>query len=316
MRKLSLSPSDRQLLPMNLRSLDLNLLLVFDAVYNERSISKAAIKLHLTQPAVSNALARLRDRFEDPLFERNSQGMSPTPRAKVLVEPIRRALDILERGLRSDEPFDYAHSDREFVIAVEDYGETVILPRFIDWLAETAPQVRINIRPEPSSQLESELRDGTVDLALDYFALSRPGYECQCLMIESLLSLSKKGHPAIGEHLSLDTYLKLRHIALAPRTRTTPMIDLALSKRGMKRTISVTVPHFQSMPVMVQTSDMICTMPRRMANLYADHFHLNVHTVPLRIPEFPVYLIWHDSLAEDAGHRWLRNHLIEFSKRI
>lgn len=301
---------------MNLRSLDLNLLLVFDAVYNERSISRAAIKLHLSQPAVSNALARLRERFSDPLFERNSQGMSPTPRAKVLVEPIRRALDILERGLRGDEPFDYAQSNREFVIAVEDYGETIILPRFIDWLAETAPLVRINIRPEPSAQLESELRDGIVDLALDYFALPRPGYESQALMTESLLSLSRKDHPIIGEQLTLDTYLKLRHIALTPRTRTTPMIDLALAKRGMKRTISVTVPHFQSMPVMVETSDMICTMPRRMANLYADHFFLKTHTVPLRIPRFPVYLIWHDSLEEDAGHRWLRNHLIEFSQRL
>jgi DNA-binding transcriptional LysR family regulator len=301
---------------MNLRSLDLNLLLVFDAVYNERSISKAAIKLHLSQPAVSNALARLRERFEDPLFERNSQGMSPTPRAKVLVEPIRRSLDILERGLRRDEPFDYAHSDREFVIAVEDYGETVILPRFIDWLAKTAPQVRINIRPEPSAQLEGELRDGTVDLALDYFALPHSGYESQCLMIESLLTLSRKDHPAISEQLNLETYLELRHIALTPRTRTTPMIDLALSKRGLKRTISVTVPHFQSMPVMVQTSDMICTLPRRMANLYADHFRLKVHTVPLRIPEFPVYLIWHESLEEDPGHRWLRNNLIEFSQRL
>ncbi|MEQ9107335.1 MAG: LysR family transcriptional regulator [Limnobacter sp.] len=301
---------------MNLRSLDLNLLLVFDAVYNERSISKAAIRLHLSQPAVSNALARLRERFDDPLFERNSQGMLPTPRAKVLVEPIRRALDILERGLRSDEPFDYAHSDREFVIAVEDYGETIILPRFIDWLAKVAPQVRINIRPEPSGQLESELREGTVDLALDYFALPHSGYQSQCLMTESLLSLSRKDHPVISEQLNLDTYLKLRHIALTPRTRTTPMIDLALSKRGMKRTISLTVPHFQSMPVMVQTSDMICTMPRRMANLYADHFSLRVHAVPLRIPEFPVYLIWHDSLDEDTGHRWLRNHLIELSQRL
>lgn len=301
---------------MNLRSLDLNLLLVFDAVYNERSISKAAIKLHLSQPAVSNALARLRERFEDPLFERNSQGMSPTPRAKVLVEPIRRALDILERGLRRDDPFDFAHSDREFVIAVEDYGETVVLPRFVDWLAKTAPNVRINIRPEPSSQLESELREGTVDLALDYFALPHSGYESQCLLIESLLTLSRKDHPIIGEQLNLDTYLQVRHIALTPRTRTTPMIDLALSKRGLKRTISVTVPHFQSMPVMVQTSDMVCTLPRRMANLYADHFRLKAHAVPLRIPEFPVYLIWHDSLNDDSGHRWLRNHLIEFSQRL
>lgn len=301
---------------MNLRSLDLNLLLVFDAVYNERSISKAAVKLHLSQPAVSNALARLRERLEDPLFERNSQGMLPTPRAKVLMEPVRRALDILERGLRRDDPFDFTHSEREFVIAVEDYGETIVLPRFVDWLAKTAPQVRINIRPEPSSRLEAELRDGRVDLALDYFALPHSGYESHCLLIESLLTLSRRDHPDIGEQLSLDNYMKARHIALTPRTRTTSMIDLALSKRGLKRTISVTVPHFQSMPVMVQTSDMICTLPRRMANLYADHFRLKVHTVPLRIPEFPVYLIWHGSLDADPGHRWLRSHLIEFAQRL
>ena len=301
---------------INLRSLDLNLLLVFDAVYSECSISKAAVKLHLSQPAVSNALARLRERFEDPLFERNAQGMLPTPRAKVLIEPIRRALDILERGLRKDEPFDYAHADREFVIAVEDYGETVILPRFMDWLAKTAPQVRIIIRPEPSAQLEGQLRDGTVDLALDYFPLTDSGYENQCLLVESLLTLSREDHPDIAQQLSLETYLKLRHIALTPRTRTTPMIELALSKRGMKRTISVRVPHFLSMPMMVQTSDMICTLPRRMAYLYADHFRLQMHTVPLRIPEFPVYLIWHGSLNEDAGHRWLRSHLIEFAQRL
>ncbi len=302
---------------MDLRSLDLNLLLVFDAVYRERSISKAALALHLSQPAVSNALARLRGRLDDPLFERNSQGVSPTPRAKTLVEPIRQALNILERGLSSDDVFDFASSDREFVIAVEDYGETVILPRFVDWLAHAAPQVRINIRPEPSSRLGSELRDGSVDLALDYFPMRQAGYESKCVLTEGLITLSRSNHPEVGEQLDLDTFLKLRHVALAPRTRTTmPMIDLALSKRGLRRTISVTVPHFLSMPVMVHNSDMVCTMPRRMANLYADHFRLRAHVVPLRMPEFPVYLIWHGSHEADAGHRWLRSHLVEFSERL
>lgn len=302
---------------MDLRSLDLNLLLVFDAVYQERSISKAAIGLHLSQPAVSNALARLRGRLDDPLFERNAQGMSPTPRARVLVEPIRQALNILERGLCGDDSFDFASSDREFVIAVEDYGETIILPRFVDWLANTAPQVRVNIRPEPSSRLATELRDGRVDLALDYFPMRQPGYESKCVLTEGLITLSRRDHPGVvGERLNLDTFLKLRHVALAPRTRTIPMIDLALSKRGLKRTISVTVPHFLSMPVMVQNSDMLCTLPRRMANLYADHFRLRSHMVPLRMPEFPVYMIWHGSHEMDAGHRWMRNHLIEFSERL
>ena len=113
---------------MNLRSIDLNLLLVFDTVYSERSISKAAEKLNLSQPTISNAVARLRDRLDDPLFTRSPSGMVPTARAKMLAEPIRQALDLLERGIRGRDQFDFAKSDRQFVIGVEDYGEAVILP--------------------------------------------------------------------------------------------------------------------------------------------------------------------------------------------
>jgi DNA-binding transcriptional LysR family regulator len=301
---------------MNLRSLDLNLLLIFDAVYKERSISKAARSLHLSQPTVSNALGRLRDRLGDPLFERSGQGMVPTSRAKTLAEPIRQALDALERGLRGGGDFDFAHSDREFVVAVEDYGETIILPRFVDWLAKVAPRIRIKIRPEPSAQLKGELRDGAVDLALDYFVPQEPAYRNQCVLTETLLTLSRRDHPEIGEKLGLETFLGLRHIVLAPRTNTMPMIDLALSKRGLARKIAVTVPHFLSMPVMVQTSDMICTLPRRMAHLYADHFRLKSHTVPLRMPSFPVYLIWHEAAERDASHQWFRNHLMDFCERL
>lgn len=301
---------------MNLRSLDLNLLLVFDAIYNERSISKAARKLNLSQPTVSNALARLREHLNDPLFERNVQGMLPTTRAKVIAKPIRQALDMLDRGLRGEETFNFSQSTREFVIAVEDYGETIILPRLLEWLSKVAPNVRIKIRPEPSGQLKAALRDGEVDLALDYFALRDPDYHSECVMTETLLSLSRPDHPQVGEKLSLDTYLAQRHVVLAPRTDAMPMIDLALSKRGLQRTIAVIVPHFLSMPVIVQSSDLICTLPRRMAHLYADHFHLRSHAVPLRIPRFPIYLIWHDSAEADAGHRWFRGCLIDFCQRL
>ncbi|RZL86566.1 MAG: LysR family transcriptional regulator [Variovorax sp.] len=301
---------------MNLRSLDLNLLLIFDAVYNERSISKAARKLHLSQPTVSNALGRLRDRLQDPLFERSSQGMSPTVRSKALAEPIRQALAVLERGLRGDDAFDFPHSDREFVVAVEDYGEAIILPRFVDWLAKFAPGIRIRIRPEPFSQLKGEMRDGAVDLALDYFAPHDPAFRHKAALTEDLLSLSRRDNPHVGEKLSLETYLALRHVVLAPSTSAMPMIDLALSKRDLQRQIAVTVPHFLSMPLLVQSSDLICTLPRRMAHLYADHFRLKSHEVPLRIPRFPVYFIWHRAAEEDASHTWLRNQLLECCQRL
>jgi DNA-binding transcriptional LysR family regulator len=297
---------------MNLRSLDLNLLLVFDAVYGERSISRAAEKLHLSQPTISNALARLRVRLEDPLFERSAHGMAPTPKAKKLAEPIRHALTVLEHGLRDDDTFDFAQSTREFVIAVEDYGEAVILPRFIQWLSGVAPGIRIRIRPELSAQLKAELRDGSADLALDYFPPTDSAYRSKCVLTETLMSLSRRDHPAGLERLSLEQYLALHHVVLSGPSNARPMIDLALSKRGLQRHIAVTVPHFISMPVMVQATDMICTLPRRMAHLYADSFRLRLHTVPLRIPQFPVYLVWHKAVEADAGHRWFRNHLMEF----
>lgn len=301
---------------MNLRSLDLNLLLVFDAVYGERSISRAAERLHLSQPTVSNALARLRERLGDPLFERSAQGMAPTPRAKKLAEPIRQALNMLERGLRDDDAFDFAQSTREFVVAVEDYGEAVILPGFIGWLAGVAPGIRIRIRPQSSAQLKAELRDGSVDLALDYFPLTDPACRSKCVLTETLMSLSRRDHPAVLERLSLELYLALPHIVLSGPSNARPMIDLALSKRGLQRHIAVTVPHFIAMPVMVQATDMICTLPRRMAHLYADNFRLRLHTVPLRIPQFPVYLVWHKAVEADAGHQWFRKHLMEFCERL
>jgi len=301
---------------VNLRSLDLNLLLVFDAIYAERSISRAASSLHLSQPTVSNALARLRLRLADPLFVRSARGMAPTPRAKALAEPVRRALELLERGLRGERGFDFALSDREFVIAVEDYGETVILPRFIDWLAKAAPNVRIRIRPEPAALLKAEMRDGAVDLALDYFKLPDVGFRSKPLLTETLLSLTRRAHPSVREQLSLEKFLALRHVVVAPRPSAMPMIDLALAKRGLQRHIAVTVPHFLSMPMMVQTSDMVCTLPRRMAHLYADHFRLKAHAVPLRLPQFPVYLIWHASADDDASHQWLREQLIAFCQQL
>ena len=295
---------------MNLRSIDLNLLLVFDAIYAERSISKAAVRLNLSQPAVSNSLSRLRDALADPLFVREGNGMAPSTRAKLLRDPIRQALELLERGFRLDDGFDFASSKSEFVIAVEDYGETVIMPRIIDWMTEVAPSIRIRIRPEPSSELKYEMRDGDVDFALDYFPLQEQGFHSQCVLTESLVSLSRVGHPLIGEQLTVETFLSLRHVVIAPRRKSQPMIELALAKRGLRRNIALMVPHFLSMPAIVQSSNLICTLPRRMAYLYADHFRLKTHKVPIRTPEFPIYLIWYESLDGDPGHNWLRNHII------
>lgn len=301
---------------MNLRSIDLNLLVVFDTIYTERNISKAAKKLALSQPAVSNALTRLRERLDDSLFIRTTHTMVPTARAKALAGPVREALSLIEGGLRPGEDFDCAHSARRFVVAVEDYGEAVILPRFLDWLAQVAPMVSVKVRPEPGIHLTSEMRDGQVDLALDYFIHRDPAFHSTCVMTDGLLSLAQRNHRQLNSTLTLEEYLDVHHIALTPRSGSMPMIDLALAKRGLRRHVAVEVPHFQSMPLLVRNTQLICTLPRRMAHLYAETFQLQTHAVPLRVPNFPIYLIWHASVDADPAHAWLRQNLISFCQRL
>ncbi|MCC2596170.1 LysR family transcriptional regulator [Pusillimonas sp. MFBS29] len=301
---------------MNLQSLDLNLLRVFDAIYIERSISRAAIRLNLSQPAVSNALSRLRERIGDPLFERTAEGMAPTPRAKTIAEPIQRALDLLREGLSQRSGFDFSESKRTFELAVEDYGENVILPRFLKWLHEVAPGIRIVIRPQPGIQAKDALRRGSVDLALGFFVPGTEDFHHHCVMTDTLLTLARQDHPAILERLTLETFLSVKHVALIPRTKSMPMIDLALAKRDLQRDIVVQVPHFQSMPVIVRNTDLLGTLPKRMAVLYADHFGLQPYQPPVRTPDFPVYLIWHQSADDDIAHRWLRDALIDLCQRL
>lgn len=301
---------------ISLRTFDLNLLLVFDAIYTERSISRAAEKLHLSQPTVSNALARLRTQLNDPLFERSGQGMVPTLRAKSLAEPIRQGLAAIGQGLKGHPDFAFAEAERTFVISMPDYAETVMVPRFVDWLSNVAPGIRLHIDPQPPSQRLAKLRDGSIDMALDYFPLQDPAVRNVCALTETLLVLVRRHHPEVSDTLSLETYLSLRHVVFDHQDQTRPMIDLALAKRGLKRTIAMIVPHFLSMPIIVQNTDLICTLPRRMGQFFADHFRLQSYPVPLRTPNFPVYLMWHKHCDEDAGHRWLREQWLSFCQRL
>ncbi|NYT80200.1 hypothetical protein H0A70_01590 [Alcaligenaceae bacterium] len=152
--------------------------------------------------------------------------------------------------------------------------------------------------------------------ALSYFLPGNDDFRHHRVMMDSLLSLARQDHPDVAERLNLETFLKLRHVALIPRTKSMPMVDLALARQGLKRDIAVQVPHFQSMPVIVQTTDLLCTLPKRMVVLYADHFGLQPYQPPVRTPEFPVYLIWHQSADNDIAHRWLREAIVNLCGRL
>jgi len=298
---------------MNLRNIDLNLLTVFDAILSERSLTRASAKLNMTQPALSNALARLRTTLDDPLFVRTAQGMMPTSRAKQMAEPIRQALDLIQNGIRQREAFEFETAKRKFVIAISDYGEAVIMPRFVDWLAKIAPHIEVQVRPEFGRHIKEELRDGSIDLATDYFRIPGDDFRNVHVMDEHLVSMVRVDHPTIGDHLSIDDYTSTPHVVLK---QDKPIVDTVLKRHGLRRDVALQVPHFLSMPLIVQKTDFICTLPKRMALVYADFFRTKVMKTPLEFPNIPIYFMWHQSADSDPGHKWLRGALTELCHRL
>ncbi|WP_099867570.1 LysR family transcriptional regulator [Pararhizobium haloflavum] len=299
---------------MNLRTIDLNLLLVFEAIYTEGNLTRAADRLAMSQPAVSNALARLRGALDDALFLRTARGMSPTPRARQMIQEVRQALDLITSALRNTAAqFDYTQSDRIFSIAAEDYGEAVITPRFMDWLTGVAPHIKAQVLPKQSLALQEDLKDGRIDLAIDYFRVRGEGFTNQHLMTDELVSMVRVDHPTIRDTLTLEQYISLPHVVLSQKA---PMVDRELSKRGLSRNRALHVPHFISMPLIVKSTDFICTLPRRMAMLYMEHFRVKVLKSPIDFPKIPIYVIWSDNMERDPGHIWLRQALQALCHRL
>ncbi|MFZ5556340.1 MAG: LysR family transcriptional regulator [Pseudomonadota bacterium] len=301
---------------VNFRNLDLNLLAVFDAIFAEGNLTRASRRLAMSQPAVSNALSRLRVALNDPLFTRTAQGMTPTAKARLMAAPVRQALDLIQNAVRGNTEFDYRLSDRKFTVAVEDYGEAVIMPRFMDWLSQAAPRLKLDIQPLGGNLLNEALKQGEVDLAITYFRIKDREFQNQLLMEEALVSMVRQDHPSVGDVLTLEQYVDLPHVILAPRTAEGPVIDRALKKMGLTRRIALQVPHFLSMPLIVKGTDFVCTLPRRMAAVYAENFRLKILKTPVECPAIPIFLVWHQALEADPGHAWLRESLADLSRRV
>lgn len=306
----------RNIHAMNLRSIDLNLLAVFDAIFTEGNLTRASKKLGLSQPAMSNALSRLRVALDDPLFSRTAKGMTPTWRAQLLSEPIHQALQLIQAGIRESTRFDCSTATRTFVIAVEDYGEVVVMPRFMDWLRRVAPGIQIRIRPEPGSALRAELNDSTVDLAMEYSYVRDDALEVQHLLDETFVPLVRVDHPITGDTLSVEQYIHLSHVVYARKRTTGSMVDQELKKLGLTRKIVLQVPHFLSMPLIVNSTDFVCTIPKRMAHVYTKHFGLKSMNIPINFSPVPLYLMWSKTMTNDPGHQWLRESFRELCQTL
>ncbi|EON91230.1 LysR family transcriptional regulator [Marinobacter lipolyticus SM19] len=294
---------------LNLRSVDLNLLPVFDAIMEAGQLSRAAETLGMSQPAISAALQRLRHTLGDPLFVRTRQGMLPTPRARELHRSLSQQLAAMRDTLDPANRFVPATSQRHFRVLSNDYFEMVVLPPLLASLRREAPGVVVEVALA-GDDIPQTLSTGQADLAVDAFGTENDQLHRQVLMGERLAVVARQGHPTLQGSCSKQQFLDAEHVVLPERNRRLPL-DQILNKPGWQRRTGARVTQFASMLANCSRSDMIATVPERMAQLYAHALGLQTLPFPADIPPLPVYLMWAPVLDNDPAHRWFRQRLIE-----
>lgn len=293
-------------------SLDLNLLRVFDAIYTTRSVTIASSSLHLTQPAVSKQLNRLREIFDDPLFVRTVEGMAPTPRAEALAGPVHRALTDVRSAFDSQVGFDPVGSERTFRIFMNDAGQMALLPRLLAVFAAEAPKVNIETVQMPSARMRGVgLESGDVDLAVGYFENFDGSIRCQVLFEERYVGMVRKDHPHIQETLSFEQFLHASHLVYQPagggHASQESFVDKAFWAAGVHRRVAVRLAHAVGMSSMVSNTDHLVVIPHRLALACARLVPVRILDLPIEVPHFTVTQYWHDRFHADPGNQWLRS---------
>lgn len=292
---------------VNLRELDLNLLVVFQAIWQERNISAAAERLDMTQSATSNALRRLRLHFGDPLFLRTTAGMAPTPLASQLADPIGYALSTLATGLGAGVPFDPSTSERQFTIGMTDIGEIVFLPALLAHLKQIAPRVSIQAVSPPAAQMRAGMEAGTIDLAVGFLPALRAGFFQQRLFTQKYVCLLGRSWKLADGKLTREQFLSARHALVNAEGTGHAVVEQMLDATGVRRAVHVRVPHFVAIPFIVEVTDLIVTAPEKLGAALAKRLAIRVSPHPLKLPEFQVNQFWHRRFRDDAGNKWLRS---------
>lgn len=292
---------------MSLAKTDLNLFLVFDAVYEERNLTRAARLLHITQPAVSNALKRLRLAFNDPLFVRTPRGVAPTPVAENIAGQIKEALNLLTISLSESERFLPQRSEKVFALGVHDIDEAVLVPRLMERLEALAPRVSVECISAPRDELESELASGTLDFALDVPLFSVPLLCRQLVSAERYVCALRPGHPMATEPLTLERYLQLDHVHVSTRRQGVGHVDRALERIGRTRTIRLRMMSYMAAPQVVASTDLALTVPRTLASMYG----LSALELPFEVGTLDQYLYWHRNADADRANVWMRGVLLD-----
>jgi len=287
---------------MKLSRIDLNLFVVFDVIYRERNLTKAAETLHITQPAVSNSLSRLRTAFNDQLFVRQSGHMVPTPLAENIVDRVRFALANLQSSVSDHDDFTPQTSNKRFLFAMNDTSESYLLPLLMAYLQEHAPNMSIESYAVPRNELAREFAAGQLDFALDVPLVNDPQLTNEPLATDYYVCVARKDHPQLQESLSLEQYLAMPHIHVSSRRKGQGYIDLHLNRMGLQRNILLRVQHSRAAPPIAAKTDMLLTIPKTLAK---EH-DLQIFELPFELPELAWHLYWPSNYSHDKAHQWMR----------
>jgi DNA-binding transcriptional LysR family regulator len=300
---------------VNLRAVDLNLLTVFRAIYEERQITRAGVRLGLGQSAISHSLLRLRDLFADRLFVRTPNGVEPTPRAHSAAESIFEALATIELTLNASEAFDPAQSTRTFRIGMLDYGAALLAPVLGRALTDQAPLATVQIHHSTTDQSIERLDRGELDLVTGPFGELPARFAAQDLCDDQYVLVARRRHPGLRGKLTPQLLAGLGHVAIAAGMHPQMAVDRALGRLDLKRRIAMSVPHFATAPHAVSSSDLVAIMPRRLAVSYRAQFKLSLHLVPLELPRLRIQAVWHRRSERDPGLLWLKETIKQVSNR-
>ena len=294
---------------VNVQDIDLNLLRVFDAVLRERGVTPAAARLGLTQPAVSNALARLRALFGDSLFVRTPAGMDATPFARGVAEPVRQALALLESALAHGPGFDPTTTTRAFRFYMSDLGQIEFLPPLVERVQKAAQGVRLEAVAADLEHIADALGSGALDLAVGFLPALGPPIARRALFRDPYLCLMRADHP-VGR-LTKKKFIEASHVLVTYRGGGHRVIEEALERAGVTRRIALRVPHFTVVPMVLERTDLILTLPARVARVYERRGKFKTVRPPVPIAAAEVAVHWHERFEADPGNRWLRDQIIE-----
>lgn len=291
---------------MHLSRVDLNLFVVLDAICAEGSITRAADRLHLTQPAVSHALARLRDVYGDPLFVRSGNGVAPTALTKRLIGPIRESLNVLQETLQPTHQFDAAAARNSFVVSLPDVLETWVLPRLMRDLQELAPQVQLASVRARRRELDADLAGGRLDLAFDVLMPVAAALHHAPLLEDQFIVVARAGHSVTtGAGWTIDAYCKARHIVVSSRRTGLSAEDFELSRLGYRRDIALRCSNYHVAWQTMESTDLLLTVPARYAHMHRAGPYV-VLPMPVEMRGLAIQMYWHESVEQDPANQWLR----------